>query len=77
VFMGFMKSKGIAVDIHYPILDCDQAAWRTLPMRIDEKSQLQISKSTVGHVVSLPCFPLLQEQEVDQVCQALSEWEHI
>jgi len=76
-FIKFMRSKGIAVDIHYPILDCDQPAWKTMPMRIDEHSQLRISKSSRDQVISLPCFPSLQEDEVQFVCQALQQWAKI
>lgn len=76
-FVDFMKSKGIGISIHYPVLDCDQTAWRFMPMRIDERSQLKISRQSVEKVVSLPCFPMLQDSEIQRVCQALSEWERV
>jgi len=76
-FMTFMKSKDIAVDIHYPILDCDQAGWKVLPKRLDEKTNLQVSRESIDKIVSIPCFPFLEQQEINHVCQALTEWESL
>jgi dTDP-4-amino-4,6-dideoxygalactose transaminase len=69
-----MQSKKIAVDIHYPILDCDQPGWSKWPMRIDHKSKLKISRQSVKEIVSIPCFPLMNETEINYVCEALDEW---
>ena len=76
-FIAFMKSRNIAVDIHYPVLDCDQAAWQSLPMRIDNITQLGTSRKSVGEIVSIPCFPFMTDRETDTVKQALIDWENI
>ena len=74
-FITFMGERGIKVDIHYPILDCDQAGWNGLPMRTDDTTRLKISRQSVKKIVSLPCFPMLMDSEIEQVCQALADWE--
>ena len=76
-FVKYMKNKGIGVDIHYPLLDCDQPGWESLPMRMDMRSNLNVSKRSVTQVVSLPCFPTLHEHQIMLVCQALREWERL
>ncbi len=76
-FISFMKSKNIAVDIHYPILDYDQTGWNKLPKRWDDQTNLKVARESVGRIVSIPCFPLLKKQEVDHICKALTEWESI
>lgn len=76
-FINFMEDKGIAVDIHYPILDCDQPAWRAMPMRLEEHSHLKIAREAVDQIVSLPCFPMLKESEIERVCQSLRQWESV
>ncbi len=73
-FISYMKDQGIAVDVHYPVLDHEQKGWQSLPKRIDPVSQLTVSKQLVNEIVSLPCFPTMTEAEIDQVCQALSGW---
>jgi dTDP-4-amino-4,6-dideoxygalactose transaminase len=68
-----MKSRGVATDVHYPILDCDQPAWRDLPFRTAPDG-LPVSRKSVERILTLPCFPDLTDDEVDRVCAALSEW---
>jgi aminotransferase EvaB len=72
-FRQFMRDKGIATDIHYPVLDCDQAGWSGHPMRIGPTG-LTASRIAVPNIVTLPCFPEMTENEVSQVCDALTEW---
>lgn len=68
-----LKERGIAADIHYPILDVDQPAWRDQPHRV-APGGLPISRRSVGRLLTLPCFPEMQADEVDRVCEALSAW---
>jgi dTDP-4-amino-4,6-dideoxygalactose transaminase len=68
-----MKESGIATEIHYPILDCDQPAWRGLPFRT-APGDLEISRRSVRRILTLPCFPDLTDDEIDRVCAALSQW---
>ncbi len=66
-----LKSFGIASDVHYPILDCDQPALRG---RV-ERAALPIATRACNEVLSLPCFPELEDAEVERVCEALACWE--
>ena len=62
-----LKKANIATGIHYPILDHQQAGWNTYFSNV----KLPNSESLVQKIVSLPCFPLLQEFEIERVCEAL------
>jgi dTDP-4-amino-4,6-dideoxygalactose transaminase len=63
-----LRERGIGTDIHYPILDCDQAGWRGVG-RVAGK--LDASRAAVGRILSLPCFPELGEDEQAQVIEAM------
>jgi len=65
-----LKARGIASDVHYPVLDPDQPAMAGHAMR----PTLQVSEQATAQIVSLPCFPEMRDDEVQQVCSALSEW---
>jgi aminotransferase EvaB len=65
--MSILKKGNIATGIHYPILDHQQAGWSTYFSDI----KLPNSESLVQKIVSLPCFPLLQEFEIERVCEVL------
>lgn len=60
--LGFLKDRGIATDIHYPIPDHLQPAWRAaIP------PSLPVSETLAAHALSLPCFPELDRAEIDHV----------
>lgn len=61
-----LSAAGIATDIHYPIPDHQQVAWR------DESISLPVTEGMIGKVLSLPCFPELADSEVDRVAEALA-----
>jgi dTDP-4-amino-4,6-dideoxygalactose transaminase len=65
--MSSLKRANIATGIHYPILDNQQNGWSTY----FDNVKLPNSESLVQKIVSLPCFPLLQEFEIERVCEAL------
>ena len=65
--MSSLKKANIATGIHYPILDHQQNGWSTFFNNVE----LPNSESLVQKIVSLPCFPLLQEFEIERVCEAL------
>jgi len=65
-----LASRGIASDVHYPLLDSEQPALRgTIP-----EVSLPVSARATAAVLSLPCYPELKETEVQSVCRALAEW---
>jgi dTDP-4-amino-4,6-dideoxygalactose transaminase len=72
-FRAFMKDRGIDTDIHYPVLDCDQVGWADLPMK--GVQNLAISRASIGRLCSVPCYPDMSNDEIEQVCKALGEWE--
>lgn len=69
---NFLLQRGIASDIHYPILDHDQPGWAGLPRRI--AGDLAVSKRSAERLLSLPCFPGMTEEEIDLICTTLRDW---
>jgi len=69
----FLAGRGIATDIHYPILDCDQPAWRDQPMRVSADN-LAVSRRAINRILSVPCFVGMTGGEIDQVASALAEF---
>jgi len=65
--ISILKKVNIGTGIHYPILDHQQAGWSTYFSNV----KLPNSESLVEKIVSLPCFPLLTEFEIERVCKAL------
>jgi dTDP-4-amino-4,6-dideoxygalactose transaminase len=56
----------VGTDVHYPVADYDQPAWRT-------DLHLPVTDHAVAHVLTIPCFPELTDEEVDVVCGVLRE----
>ncbi len=73
-FRAHMETSDVATDIHYPVLDCDQPGWRGLPQRL-APGGLDVSRSSVDRLVTLPLFPNMTAEEVEQVCKAISSWQ--
>lgn len=55
--------------IHYPIPDHLQPAFAT-----EQFAPLPVTEDLVGRILSLPCFPELEDAEVSQVCGALASY---
>jgi dTDP-4-amino-4,6-dideoxygalactose transaminase len=62
-----LQNLEIASDIHYPILDFEQAAWSELVPNLNN------SKELVQKILTIPCFPQLKDSEIEQICDALSK----
>jgi len=64
-----LRAADIATDVHYPVPDHRQALWG------DRFAQLELptTEHACDHVLTLPCFPELRDDEVDRVCEALAE----
>jgi dTDP-4-amino-4,6-dideoxygalactose transaminase len=62
-----LEAGGIGTDIHYPIADHQQPAWRSQFGDV----KLPVTEHAVEHVLTVPCFPELTDSEVDRVCEAL------
>lgn len=76
-FIDFMATRAIQVGIHYPILDSEQEAWQKMPFRIDPEKGLWLSKRATSEIVTLPCFPYMNDEEVSYICDALKEWDEL
>jgi dTDP-4-amino-4,6-dideoxygalactose transaminase len=66
-----LESRGVGCDIHYPLLDTQQAAlqgrrWRAGP--------LVQSELAVREILTVPCFPEMTEDETAHVARALAEF---
>lgn len=68
-----LKNSGIMTDIHYPILDCDQPAWKDSNWR-EGKGGLANSRKAVTRILTLPCYPAMTESDVERVCKSLQNW---
>jgi len=62
-----LERGGVESDVHYPIADHRQPAWS------DEYTgaRLPVTEHAVDHVLTLPCFPELTDEEVEHVCEVL------
>jgi len=64
-----MSAAGIATDVHYPVLDCDQEGARAMPGR---KRPLPVSERARDEILTLPCYPDLTQQEIERVVLVLA-----
>ena len=62
-----LADHGVATDVHYPIVDTRQPAFAG---RHDGTS-LPVSEAACATAMSLPCFPGLPDEDVEQVVQAV------
>jgi dTDP-3-amino-2,3,6-trideoxy-4-keto-D-glucose/dTDP-3-amino-3,4,6-trideoxy-alpha-D-glucose/dTDP-2,6-dideoxy-D-kanosamine transaminase len=63
----FLNRSGVGTGIHYPILDNHQPAWLT----IFSGQSVPMAEVNVEQIVTLPCFPKLEESEIEHVCKTL------
>ena len=61
-----LRDAGIATDVHFPVPDHRQPAWRALG-----GASLPVTEDACARVFSLPCFPELTDSEVEWVCVAI------
>ncbi|WP_028024866.1 DegT/DnrJ/EryC1/StrS family aminotransferase [Enterovibrio calviensis] len=72
-FVDHMRAHSILVDIHYPILDSDQDAWKDDVL----DSELNVSRQLTQEIVTLPCFPMMTDEEVNYICDVLNSWDNV
>jgi dTDP-4-amino-4,6-dideoxygalactose transaminase len=65
-----LQSAGIACDVHYPIPDHRQ---QTMTVNGDHPS-LPVTEYLADHVLTLPSFPELNDDEVDLVIEQVNRW---
>jgi len=69
-FREFLKSEGVATDVHYPVPDHWQAAY-TQP-RV--AGSMEVTDSSCKNLVTLPCFPGMADEAVDTVIAAVKKY---
>lgn len=64
----YFTSRGISVSVHFPVPDHKQR----IPMLYSSTVDLTETEFACANLVTIPLFPELKEQEIQQVCNALS-----
>ena len=67
-----LKATGIASDIHYPLLDYQQAIFDDCAEM--KEIHLANSERIVSTVLTIPCYPELQQDEVTTIIHAINNW---
>jgi dTDP-4-amino-4,6-dideoxygalactose transaminase len=62
-----LKQANVGNGVHYPVLDQYQPAW----IKHFEGVSLPNSEQLVKSIITLPCFPLMTEDEISRVCEVL------
>jgi dTDP-4-amino-4,6-dideoxygalactose transaminase len=62
-----LDAAGVNTGIHYPVADHRQPGWQGLVAQAD----LPNTEWLVERILTLPCFPAMTDDEVDQVAEAL------
>ena len=65
-----LERHGVATDIHYPIPDHRQPVMEDQGRRIS----LPVTERACAEVLSLPCFPALEDAELDHVITTCNTW---
>jgi dTDP-3-amino-2,3,6-trideoxy-4-keto-D-glucose/dTDP-3-amino-3,4,6-trideoxy-alpha-D-glucose/dTDP-2,6-dideoxy-D-kanosamine transaminase len=69
-FRAFLRQHGVATDVHYPIPDHLQTSYRSSQLA----GTLPVTEAACETVVSLPCFPGLQDGEVELVIKVVRQY---
>jgi aminotransferase EvaB len=68
-FRRHLEARGVGSDIHYPIPDHRQPAYAASSVgRLPETERLAME------IVTIPCFPEMEEEEISQVIDAVNAW---
>ncbi len=65
-----LAAAGIPSDVHYPIPDYAQAAYR----HQFANTHLAVTEQACAEVLTLPCFPEMTDAEVDAVIACVNAW---
>jgi aminotransferase EvaB len=67
---GHLDTCGVASDIHYPIPDHRQPAYAG-----SCTDELPETERRASEIVTIPCFPEMEEAEISQVIDAVNSWQ--
>jgi aminotransferase EvaB len=71
----YLTEERIGCDIHYPLLDCQQPVF--VKKVVAEKNSgfsLPVSEKAANEILTLPCYPELTLDEVDQIATCINRW---
>jgi dTDP-4-amino-4,6-dideoxygalactose transaminase len=68
-FQRHLEARAIGSDIHYPIPDHRQPAYAA-----SISSELPETDRLAKEVITIPCFPEMEEEEISQVIDAINSW---
>ncbi len=68
-FQRHLEARGIGSDIHYPIPDHRQPAFSA-----SHVGELPETERLAKEIITIPCFPEMEEQEIRQVIDAVNAW---
>lgn len=71
-FREYASECGVSTDIHFPVLDNEQESMSNIEFVANDLTK---SKQFVQHIVSVPCYPGMTDEQVTTVCSLLSEWQ--
>lgn len=64
-----LEAHEVASDIHYPIPDHRQPAYS-----VSDAGQLPETERLAKEILTIPCFPELEEEEISRVIKAVNSW---
>jgi aminotransferase EvaB len=65
-----LAAVGISSDVHYPVPDYAQLAYRHL----HAGKRLTVTERMCAEVLSLPCYPELTDEEIDFIIARINSW---
>jgi dTDP-4-amino-4,6-dideoxygalactose transaminase len=68
-FQRHLEACGVSSDIHYPIPDHMQPAYPTSSL-----GELPETERLAKEIVTIPCFPEMEEEEISRVIDAVNAW---
>ncbi len=68
-FQRHLQARGISSDIHYPIPDHRQTAYAAAGV-----VELPETERLAEEIITIPCFPEMEEEEISQVIEAVNAW---
>jgi len=70
--IGWLRERGIATSVHYPVPVHQQPAYFG---RLPVPRPLDITERLAAEIVSLPMFPGLADSDAERVAAAISDWD--
>jgi aminotransferase EvaB len=68
-FQRHLEGRGVSSDIHYPIPDHQQPAYA-----VSGFDELPETERLANEIITIPCFPEMEEEEIRQVIDAVTSW---